>query len=370
MKNIMLSLIKSEIFGSEFKQKSEFTEKELASLYSESNKQDMAHIVASALQRLGIDSGEKFKKSLLLALLRREQQNIELQRICSVLTESKIDYIVLKGSYIKSLYPKDWMRTSCDIDILIRESDLKDAIAQITERLCYNQESDGSKDCSLVAKNGVNLELHFSLCGGYEGDKYLKNVWTYAIKDESNEYSHTLSPEFFLFYHIAHMAVHMNEGGCGIRPFVDFKLFTDNIAFDESVIKKMLADCRYDRFYNGVKNLSAVWFDDSPHSEETLLFEEYVISGGVYGTRENLGAVGKRKDGSFFGYLVKRIFMPKEKLRLVYPKIDKYPILIPYYQVKRWFKLTNKSTYQSAKNELSGSKNAELTSKLFDSLGL
>ena len=37
-----------------------------------------------------------------------------------------------------------------------------------------------------------------------------------------------MTDEMFYFYHIAHMAKHFEEGGCGIRPFID--LWTlDNI---------------------------------------------------------------------------------------------------------------------------------------------
>ena len=54
-------------------------------------------------------------KDMRNAIIREHTYN----SICSALNRESIAYIPLKGSVIKDLYPESWMRTSCDIDILV-----------------------------------------------------------------------------------------------------------------------------------------------------------------------------------------------------------------------------------------------------------
>jgi hypothetical protein len=48
----------------------------------------------------------------------------EFERICLVLEKAKIPHIPLKGSVLRKLYKEPWLRTSCDIDILVQEETL------------------------------------------------------------------------------------------------------------------------------------------------------------------------------------------------------------------------------------------------------
>lgn len=372
MTEIMLSLIRATLNGEEYDVPQEC---DITALISLAKRHDLAHIVAHALEKRALlprnELGEEFKKQKLLAVFRRNNLDVTEGQICALLDEAKIDYIPLKGAVLKHFYPEEWMRTSCDIDILIKPNNRKKAILLLTEKLGFKQESDSERDCSLISKKGVNLELHFSIISGDEKrDSVLMRVWDFAIPSGGNTSRYFLKHEFFVFYHISHMQTHFLEGGCGVRPFIDLWLYGKFTDYSEDNVKLLLKESESLEFYKGIKALCNVWFNRAEHTELTRLLEEYTISGGVYGTRKNLGATGKHKKGNFFKYVISRIFMPREKLRLVYPKIDKYPILIPFYQVKRWFRLFDKSTYNSAKSEIVGNKNASNTDYLMKELGL
>lgn len=47
-------------------------------------------------------------------------QNDALQKIGVALDEAQIHYIPLKGAVLRQLYPAPELRTSCDIDVLVR----------------------------------------------------------------------------------------------------------------------------------------------------------------------------------------------------------------------------------------------------------
>ncbi len=370
---LFIAFIRSEVFGDNTNVPDSLTEEEINALYTTSKKHDLAHIVASALEKRGLFKNlpvaKEFKKQNFLAVYRREQLDFTEEQVCNLLEDAHIDYIPLKGAVMKKLYPESWMRTSSDVDILIKPQDRDTAISLITEKLGFSIEANAERDCSLISKSGMNLELHFGITSNDEKlDIILKRVWDFAYHIHGHKFA--LKDAFFTAYHIAHMQLHFVEGGCGVRPFIDLWLFKRFWEKCENDIITLLEESQSVDFYNGVKALCEVWFDDAEHTELTALIEQFILSGGVYGTRENLGATGRHKNGSYFKYILNRVFMPKNRLRLVYPKIDRYPILIPFYQVKRWFTLFDKEKRTSAKNELSGNKHSDYADKMLKGLGL
>ena len=370
---ILMTCIRSEVFSDNTNLPDSLTEEEINSLYVVSKKHDLAHIVALFLEKRGLLDksaiGKEFAKQKFLSVYRREQLDFEEERVCKLFYDEQIEFIRLKGAVMKKFYPQVWMRSSSDVDILIKAQDREKAVSLLVSKFGYTLDSDAERDCSLISKSGMNLELHFAITSNNDKlDRVLTRVWEFAYR--INEHEYALKDEFFVAYHIAHMQLHFTEGGCGVRPFIDLWLYKQNLEKCESEVMFLLAESESVDFYKGVKSLCEVWFGDKKHSELTESVENFILSGGVYGTRENLGATGKHKNGSYVKYLATRIFMPRKNLRLIYPKIDKYPILIPYYQVKRWFTLLDKDVRKSAKNELSGNKKSDAIDKMLDGLGL
>ena len=103
--------------------------------------------------------------------------------------------------------------------------------------------------------------------------------------------------------------------------------------------------------------------------------EEFIFNGGTYGTL-NQGVLAEQVSSGGRGkYLIKRIFLPYEHLQIRYPEVKKHPILVPFYQVRRWFELLFGKRLGVAVKQFNHSKNitdeeSEKTIELFDSLGL
>ena len=89
-------------------------------------------------------------------------------------------------------------------------------------------------------------------------------------------------------------------------------------------------------------SLSETWFSNKEPTELDKRMEEYIITGGVYGSAKNTASVrtakGKGRVALFLGLL----FYPNEILKKEHPVLNKHPWLIPFYQVKRWFRVLNK----------------------------
>lgn len=350
MHNVLISLVREAIIG----EKATLEDCDFKALYSLSVKHDLAPIVAFALENHEIsdkDAASAFTHQKQLAIYRRGLLDYDFSSVCSLFDSEKIDYIPLKGAIVKSLYPEAYLRTSCDNDILIRNSDKERALTLLTERLNYTTDHIKDKDISLISPRKMNTELHFALC---EGDsKYaslLNKAWDFAMLDSECRYS--LTNEFFVLYHIAHMAAHMHDGGCGIRPFIDLYLFNSRVGCDEKILMPLLSSVGLCEFYNSSNELISVWLGENEHTELTKMLEEFIISGGSYGTRENMASAKQAQSGGRAKYILSRIFMPRAKLAKYYPQVEKHALLVPFYQVKRWCRLLKSDTRKMAKSEL------------------
>ena len=78
---------------------------------------------------------------MMTAVYRYERINYELNCLTEALNQAEMPFIPLKGSILRQYYPEPWMRTSCDIDILVREEDIDAATQAIEKKLGYEYES-------------------------------------------------------------------------------------------------------------------------------------------------------------------------------------------------------------------------------------
>ncbi len=370
---LMIDLIVSEIEPRDnFTFPEKLDDKALNMLYSLSCNHDMCHLVASALEKRNLinsksELGRKFEKEKLKSVYRNMLSNNGLEESCSVLEDAEIDYLPLKGAVIRSLYPEEWMRISRDTDILIHRNDLDRAV-EIFKNKGYDDRGRDFHDHHLVSPQKCHLELHFSIEEKQEkADAVLNKVWENSYLKESFRWA--MSNEFFMFYAIAHAAFHFVAGGCGIRSLIDLHLMEKKLCFDQSKLEQFLTDAELNDFYRGIQALNRVWFEGEKHSPVTAKTEKYIITGGAFGTKSNISVAGQIKQGGKVKYFVSRIFMPKRELQIKYPKLKKYPILLPYYEVCRWFGLLSKNGLSNAKGEL-GSSQEEDYSEMFTELGL
>ena len=78
-------------------------------------------MISNGLLDVQSELGAKAKKIQVSSVFRIQGLEFELGRICGALEKAEIDFIPLKGSVLRNLYPEPWMRTSADIDILVTQ---------------------------------------------------------------------------------------------------------------------------------------------------------------------------------------------------------------------------------------------------------
>ena len=324
----------------------------ISNLYSFSEAQDLAHIPAEALGSSGAyglfpetDEGKlkaikaAFDKALMLCVVRFVRIDAELKRVSELLENEGIDFIPLKGSVIKTYYKNPKLRTSCDIDVFVKEEDLDRCDGLFRERLKYTRGNKNVHDVSYHSESGVHIELHYSLMESYNGsrsEKKLREVWDYSYKEEGYSHLTRLKGEFFYLYHIAHMAKHVVNGGCGIKPYMDMLVMKEAGFFDEDKASALLLECGLQTFASVQQTLCEVWFCGAEHTELTRASEDFIFSGGVYGNLDNYIAMHSAKRGSKLKYILSRIFPTHEELVDIYPNLRNKKWLTPIYHVRRW----------------------------------
>ncbi len=336
----------------------------LQEVYKLAKKHDMAHLVAVGLGKNGLlDKGnpiaQKFLQEEIKAVYRYEQLNYELEEISATLENAKISFIPLKGSVLRAYYPESWMRTSCDIDILIHKEDVDKSSQILLEKLNYHLENSGSHDVSFYSPSGVHLELHYTLIEGgilEKVDALLEKVWDFSLPAIDKEYQRTLHGEMFYFYHIAHMAKHFQNGGCGVRPFIDLHVLSERGFLSEATIV-LLKEGGLWKFAENANALTEVWFGNGAHTQITKQMENYILNGGVYGNTENRVAAQQVKKGGKCKYLCTRIFMPYDELKFKYPILQKHKWLTPIMEVRRWFNLLKPSALKRSLHEAKSTAN-------------
>lgn len=381
--NLMMKLIKSEISGEMFDRTlcDDLTDENWRSLYQLSKRHDLAHLVGDAVLKNKLisdnDMKEKFEKQVFKAVYRYERINYELREIIKVLNEAQIPYIPLKGSVIRQYYPAPWMRTSCDIDILVHEDDLERAKCALTERLEYKFDSKGSHDIGAFSPSGVHLELHYKLIEDEivgKADVPLLDIWSYASV-EKDTYCFSLNDEMYFYYHIAHMAKHFEHGGCGVRPFIDLWVLRHSLPENKTERVELLERGGLLKFAEASEMLSKIWFDGAEYNSLTRQMEDYLLHGGVYGIVDNRVAVQQANKGSKFKYALSRIWLPYERLRFHYPSLENHRWLLPLYEVRRWFKLllcggVKRSVNELKVNAVTNTETRNQTTQMLSEIGL
>lgn len=359
MTQILFALIRSAVRGTELTEaeKSLFSKALLPDLLKLSKRHDVAHLVALGLKNNGLLTKEyaEVENEILRAVFRYERLNHDYKKLCSALEAAEIPFIPLKGSVLRAYYPEPWMRTSCDIDVLVHREDLERAISCLTDVLKYTEHEKGTHDVSLFSPLKNHVEIHFDLVEEGRANnaiEILRCVWEDASPYGESKYWLEMSDSFFYFYHVAHMAKHFEGGGCGIRPFIDLYILDRIASADRDGRDRLLAQGGLLKFAEAARELSLVWLEGKEPGDLSVKLQNFLLHGGAYGSFDNRVALQQKKKGGRVGYMLSRAFIPYERLSRYYPVLKKHRWLMPFMQVRRWFMLLRPSVAKMAKREI------------------
>ena len=305
--------------------------------------QQIEAVLIIGLHKSGVTISKDVRNVLLQAAMMSSRQINAAQALYAVFETNKIDYMPLKGSALKSMYPSEEMRSMGDIDVLVRQEQY-DHIRQLMLSFGF-QEGVQSDHEYIWDKNQIHVELHKRLIPSYNKDyyAYYGEGWQLA-RPSGMPFRYEMSHEDTLVYLFTHYAKHYRDAGVGIRQALDLYVYRKTcLQMNESYIQEKMCLLQLDRFYENTLHMLEVWFGEATHTEASQLISDRLFAGGVFGTHENSLYSSMLKQANNHGSVkkakalkwLKRVFPKFSGMCQLYPYLEKYPCLLPFMYITR-----------------------------------
>lgn len=378
----IIMLLKSAITGEELALPEGF---DIEAAYPQIKRHHMITMIYDGAVRCGVSRQtpvmQKLFQSYCKAMLVSEGQMREIGRIFAAFDENGVDYMPLKGSKMKALYPKPELRIMGDADILIRMEQYE-KIIPIMESLGFTAKLESDHEL-IWQSDSLYLELHKRLIPSYNEDfyAYFGDGWQMGKCKDGTRYSMTTEDEFI--YLFTHFAKHFRDGGIGCRHVVDLWVYLRaNPDMNEAMVRAELEKLQLLDFYGNIRRLIAVWFEDVPTDDKIEFITEFVFASGSWGQMGSgiLSQAVKNAKHSMPGvsgrmqYILEHLFPSVEGVREKYTILKKAPWLLPAVWVYRpFYKLLvePKTLKQHGKNlDTLSQENLETRQHLLNYVGL
>lgn len=230
-----------------------------------------------AKHNIKINQEELFEYIGLTQTIRQENQvvNNVLVEFVRAIKKSDVDYLVVKGQTLASLYPDPFLRMSGDIDYLIN-SDYKFAKAKIEAAQSIELPSKLLEREIAYDWKDVVFELHTSLID-FSCKKH-QQYWDQLVLDNWQNRStidiegvkvYTLPPTLNTVYLFLHLFTHFSKVGISLRQFCDWAVFLRHYEkeIDRCKVQKILQELGLQKAYAA---FGAVLVDKLGLLEETF----------------------------------------------------------------------------------------------------
>ena len=328
--------------------------------------------VQSGAVTLSAENEVKLQKSYMAILAREATQQEEIEYIRNAFNEENIEFMFLKGTHLKSLYPVPEMRFMVDMDILVKEKSMEKGGELILAR-GFTQEMNNGKDIVLVKKPFLTIELHKMLfVEDYFMHDYFKGVWNRVEKVSSCEYKMPISDLYV--YTLAHLAEHYLEAGSCFRPLMDLYLMEKtHTELDFDYINKQFEIIGIDKFAIKIRQLYKSAFDDAEYNDDLITIENYIVFGAPVKNASEVSKVAITKKSKSQRFM-ESAFPNLKHMKLKYSILKKAPFLLPFFWVVRFFEFVflKKGSIEQKQAKISNvdQESTDIMREIFEKSGL
>lgn len=346
-------------------------------------------IIAVELRQLPLEKQPKgYSKSVFLQSLGLTVQEYEKivegdNLLQETFSSNNIDYMIVKGSSIRELFPSPELRTSGDTDVIVKKSQFDKAGEVLLNSGFIKDHESGIEHDYLFNNHLYEIKDHFDSINEYT-DILFENPFDdkTSIKN-GNIYQ--LKPEYNLVHIIFHMLKHIKYKGAGIRQLMDIDICIQKTNVNLNKVMDILRELHLEKSSYALLQICKECFGTNininieiePELKDKLL--DIIIKGGVFGfdnfdvggNRLNL-AIGTKPDRKFLRTkaFFKTIFLSKESLYRRYTYARNHHILLPIAFFNRLYDAIfkrGKSNLKSLKTMVSGTnKIIELKELLYE----
>lgn len=338
---IVLSLIRAVLDGVPAVVQEDFPAEEYLAFARE---QQIETILIEGLHQSGYPITGDLRDVYIKATWMSSRQMAAAEGIYAAFETGKADYMPLKGSLLKFLYPSEELRSMGDIDILIRMEQY-DRIRALMSEAGY-REIEETEHEFVWNKAGIQVELHKCLIPDYNKDyyAYFGEGWQYAERVGAT-YRYEMNTEDTFVFLFTHYAKHYRDSGVGIRQALDLYVYRRAYPhMNEDYVQEKMVLLQLERFYANTMHMLKVWFGTAEHTEASQLISDRLFASGVFGTRENSLSSDMLKQVNHRGSMkrakalnsLERVFLPYSRMCRIYPCLQRHPLLLPFMWIVRW----------------------------------
>ncbi|MBR2454754.1 MAG: nucleotidyltransferase family protein [Clostridia bacterium] len=329
--------------------------------------------VQSDAVTLSAETEAKLQKSYMAILAREASQQEEIEYIREAFSQENIEFMFLKGTHLKSLYPTPQMRFMVDMDILVKEENMNKGGNLILSQ-GFTQEMNNGKDIVLIKKPFLTIELHKMLfVEDYFMHDYFKGVWDRV--ELVNDYEYKMPINDLYVYTLAHLAEHYLEAGSCFRPLMDLflmeKKYGETLDFD--YINEQFKELGIENFAVKIRQLYKCAFDGTEYNDDLITMENYIVFGAPVNNASEVANVA-RTSQSKSQRLLNSLFPSLRHMKLRYSILEKLPFLLPIFWIVRIFEfILKKNDEITAKKERISnvdSESIDIMKDIFEKSGL
>ena len=318
---------------------------DLSLLCQAADRHMLTGITAFALERAGV-CDPAFTEAKGKAIRKIVIMEAEKEALFSRFEEAGIRYLPLKGLLMKDLYPSLGMRQMSDFDILV-DPDRRETVFEILTSLGFTRNEAGLVHDVYYKKPVCNFEIHYSLFSPHTYPvlyRYFRDPWPRLIPDGKRPLCFRFTNEDFYLFLTAHEFKHFDTAGTGVRSLVDRYVFLTRYrdSLDTAYLEKETAKLGLTEYESASRELTFSLFEGRALSEPAAAMLDYILLSGTYGTTDQLVKNRLTKDGgglrSRFRYVLKRLILPMDEIRITYPVFYRVPILLPFLPIYRLFR--------------------------------
>lgn len=285
------------------------------------------------------------KKSYASGLARAVNQDGEGTALLDALEREGIDCIPLKGWILRRFYADPLSRSMTDLDILVRQYRY-DQILGALEPLGYRGRGHSSWKHDTFTKDPyMTVEMHSRLTDD-SGTlrEWERGVWERAVPEEGCSHRFRMSPEDFYIFHLVHMHKDFVNGALGFRRLADLWILKEKSGFQSrEELRRTLESLGLALFAERMERLADVCFAGAKADEDSELLLRFASEGAIY-TDELRHKLGRMASGSGASVhmaklrsLLGMVFPPRARMKALYPQLERYPALLPWFWGKRIF---------------------------------
>lgn len=231
--------------------------KEWDKLFQESNNQELLTLIFGNIKLLEENNNiEKWKSKTIHKIIKEKRCEVEVREVFEKLKEFGVDGIALKGTILKNFYTKKQYREMKDIDILVKEEELKKT-DEILKKMGYVKVvGEHDVHVTYIAKERIPIEIHWKLINEdfcSKNNFFEEDIWQDLIEvDFNNTKLKSLSYENMFIHLIFHIAVHLAYSGFGMRQVLDIYYLSEKSNLNWEIIKEKIEKYNLEKLTGGI----------------------------------------------------------------------------------------------------------------------